>query len=379
MKARRRWAWPLVPAYSAALAAEDALRAMGFPAVQRLGWPVISVGSVSVGGAGKTPVVIALARLLGERGWTVDVLSRGFGRSGVRVEQVEQVDPQGGDAARRYGDEPVLIAQRTGVPVWVGAKRYAAGIAAERSFTDRLRAPQAPETGVQPGPSSTPKADADRPLRAHLLDDGLQHRALHRQFDLVLITEADLRDTLLPAGNLREPLSALRRADAFAVREEELERVSGQLRRLGRPEVPVWTLRRALHFPAPLGVFGAGLRPLAFCALARPESFATMLTGAGCGLVDTVVFSDHHRYEEQDVSLLTRTAKEMHATGFITTEKDAVKISPALRSRLEAEVGPLMVVRLDVQFVYESPVVRTLEDRLRAGQDAGSRIEAPAL
>ena len=367
MTARRRWAWPLVPAYSAALAAEDALRALGFPAVHRLAWPVISVGSVSVGGAGKTPVVIALARLLAQRGWTVDVLSRGFGRSG---DAVERVDPQQTDAAQRFGDEPVLIAERTGVPVWVGAKRYLAGMAAERVFADQSPAQQTP---------SEPEANGNLPSRVHLLDDGFQHRSLHRQFDLVLITEGDLRDTLLPAGNLREPLAALRRADAFAVREEELEAVSGQLRRLGRPEVPVWTLRRALRFPVPLGVFGAGLRPLAFCGIARPESFAAMLTTAGCGLVDTVIFPDHHRYEETDFTLLTRTAKEMHATGFITTEKDAVKIAPAVRARLEAEIGPVMVVRLDVQFVYESPVVRTLESRLRAVDDSGSQIEARAL
>lgn len=346
--------------------AKDILRATGFPSASRLDWPVISVGSLSVGGAGKTPAVIALAQLLHERGWGVDVLSRGYGRSGRGV---ELVNPSLEDAAQRFGDEPVLIAERTGVPVWVGAKRLAAGRAAESKATQSAEPPRN-------GTHSEGGEAVPRP-RVHILDDGLQHRALHRQFDLVLITEGDLRDGLLPAGNLREPLTALGRADAFAVREEELERVTRHLRRLGRPEVPVWTLRRALRFPTPLGVFGAGLRPLAFCALARPENFAGMLTGAGCGLVDTVVFADHHRYAERDFALLTRTARHLHATGLITTEKDAVKLSHAVRARLEAEVGPLMVVRLDTHFVYESPVVRTLESRLRAAEDdAGSRIEA---
>ena len=122
------WAWPLVPIYAAGLMVRDGLRRMGLLRVRRLAWPVISVGSLSAGGAGKTPVVIALAELLRARGWDVDVLSRGYGREGYGV---ERVDLDAADAARRFGDEPVVIAQRAGVPVWVGAKRSAAGEAAE--------------------------------------------------------------------------------------------------------------------------------------------------------------------------------------------------------------------------------------------------------
>ena len=123
MNARRRWAYPLVPVYGAALAAQsgmrDAMRAVGLRRERRLRWPVISVGSVSAGGAGKTPLVIALARLLTGRGWSVDVLSRGYRRAGRLV---EQVDADAEAAARRFGDEPVLISQTAEVPVWVGAE-----------------------------------------------------------------------------------------------------------------------------------------------------------------------------------------------------------------------------------------------------------------
>ena len=121
MSARRPWAWPLVPVYRAALAVKDVLRSQA----KRLQWPVVSVGSLSAGGAGKTPVVIALALLMKQRGWGVDVLSRGYGRAGRGVECVV------GDDAGRFGDEPVVIAARAGVPVWVGAERLAAGHAAE--------------------------------------------------------------------------------------------------------------------------------------------------------------------------------------------------------------------------------------------------------
>ena len=116
MSARRPWAWPLVPVYRAALAVKDALRGQA----KRLQWPVVSVGSLSAGGAGKTPVVIALALLLKERGWTVDVLSRGYGRAGSGVEMVAatvekqilrsaQDDNSSSDAAQ-FGDEPVVMA-----------------------------------------------------------------------------------------------------------------------------------------------------------------------------------------------------------------------------------------------------------------------------
>ena len=356
----------MVPAYGAALAAKDAMRAAGLWKERRLRWPVISIGSVSAGGAGKTPVAISIAKLLGERGWTVDVLSRGYGRAGGGV---NRVDPRAEDAAHRFGDEPVVIAERAGVPVWVAGSRYAAGRAAESRTSCEV-------SDAEGRPVESPEDDDEptTPVCAHILDDGLQHRELARQFDLVLATEADLRDALLPAGNLREPLSALRRADALAVREEELEEVSPQLRTICGPDVPIWTIRRALRFPAPLGIFGAGLRPLAFCALARPENFAAMLAKAGCGVVDTVILPDHHRYGPGEMTVLIRVAKGMQATGLVTTEKDAVKLSPAMRAQLEAEVGPVMVVALEVNFVYESPVVRALEKRLRTAHAENGRL-----
>ena len=373
MSVRRPWAWPLVPLYRAGLAAREALRGRGVGRPQRLHAPVISVGSIAAGGAGKTPLVIALAKLLGERGWAADVLSRGYRRSGRGV---ERVDPDVPDAAHRFGDEPTLIAQRTGLPVWVGASRYEAGVAAERSG-ERVRVnpiytpvPPSAFFDGEPldfGEPEETQAEPSGERYVHLLDDGFQHRGLARSFELVLATAEDLRDTLLPAGNLREPLHALRRADALAVREDELPVVEAPLRAVVGADVPLWTVRRTLRFPAPLGIFGAGLRPLAFCALARPEGFATMLGKAGCGVVDTVVFGDHHRYEDRDITELIALARKLRATGLVTTEKDAVKLLPAMRSRLESEVGPLMVVALDAAFVFESPVMRLLTAKLRAG------------
>jgi len=340
MSARRPWARPLVPLYAAAVAMKDALRQAALLRTRRLRWPVVSVGSLSAGGAGKTPVVIALAKLLQEMGQHVDVLTRGYGRQGRGVEQVE---PDVDLAAKRFGDEPLLIARQTKVPVWVGGDRFEAGERAEAEAGEAQR-------GV------------------HLLDDGFQHRQLARTIDIVLVTGEDLDDSLLPAGNLREGLSALQRADVVVVREDEFEVVGKRVWARVREGAQMWTVRRTLRFPAPLFVFGAGLRPVAFCAIARPEGFAAMLQEAGCGIVETVAFGDHHRYSMADVERVIEVAKGLNGSGFVTTEKDAVKLTASMRERLE-RVGPLMVVSLEAVFPDSQAVMRALEAKLVAAKE----------
>jgi tetraacyldisaccharide 4'-kinase len=240
----------------------------------------------------------------------------------------------------------LLIAEKTGVPVWVGADRYVAGRRAEKSARGDGRC-------------------------VHLLDDGFQHRQLARNVDIVLVTSEDLEDSLLPAGNLREGLSALQRADVLVVRQNEVEAdidagvtsVNRRAWEMLRERGQMWMVRRKLLFPAPLRVFGAGLRPVAFCAIARPEDFAAMLQEAGCGVVETVAFADHHRYAMADMDRVVEVAKGLNGSGFVTTEKDAVKLTEAMRRRLE-EHGPLMVVALEAEFADPSAVVRALEAKL---------------
>jgi tetraacyldisaccharide 4'-kinase len=343
MNVQRPWARPLVPLYAGVVRLKEFLRGAGFLRTRKLQWPVVSVGSLSAGGAGKTPVVIALAKLLRDGGWTVDVLSRGYGREGWGMEPVQ---PELEYAARRFGDEPLLIAEQTGVPVWVGANRYVAGVRAEKQAEDCAR-------GV------------------HLLDDGFQHRQLARNVDIVLVTSEDLDDVLLPAGNLREDLSALQRADVVVVRQNEVEADIGaeamsvhkRAWQMLRERGQMWTVRRRLNFPAPLRVFGAGLRPVAFCAIARPEGFATMLQEAGCGVIETVAFPDHHRYTKADMKRVIDVTKSLNGSGFVTTEKDGVKLTKAMREQLE-QYGPLMVVGLKAEFADPSAVLRALEAKL---------------
>jgi tetraacyldisaccharide 4'-kinase len=381
VRARRWWAWPLVPLYWAGLRVKDGLRRVGVLRVRRLGWPVVSVGSLSAGGAGKTPVVMALAELLTARGWRVDVLSRGYGReSGEQPHDnlaargdhgapgVERVDLRVADAAGRFGDEPVLIARRTGVPVWVGADRFAAGGLAE-GFGGREREADsfAALRNDKPERRKDKRGRRDDELRCvHLLDDGFQHRQLARAVDVVLVTAEDLEDVLLPAGNLREGLWALRRADVVVVREEERERVEPILkggRLLIRNDALIWTVSRRLRIAATADAGVPGVRWLAFCAIARPDGFRAMLVEAGYGLVETICFADHHAYVMEDIERLMESAKRLGATGLVATEKDQVKLTGEMLQRLES-IGPVEFARLEVTFLEEECVVRELEARI---------------
>jgi tetraacyldisaccharide 4'-kinase len=318
---KRPWLLPLVPLYRVGVGVKNFLYDCGWLRVRRLRRPVISVGSLSAGGAGKTPVVMMLSELLGRHGIGVDVLTRGYGRgSGV----VEEVDAAG--SALRFGDEPLEMA-KAGLRVFVGAERFEAGTLAESA------------------------GDA----RVHLLDDGFQHRRLGRSLDVVLLTAQELRDWPLPVGNSRENLSALRRAQVIVVREEENSKALKALVRFGTSS-DLWVVRRSLEIPAE-----RPKRPVAFCGIARPEGFAAMLKDAGVEVAGMVVFPDHHAYSEEDFGRLVEAARHVGADGFVTTAKDAVKISAEATKRLE-EVGPVWVARLQVRLVDEDAAMTRLRE-----------------
>jgi tetraacyldisaccharide 4'-kinase len=270
--------------------------------VHRLSLPVISVGNISVGGSGKTPFVQTLGRWLNAQAIPFDILSRGYGRSSRGV---LKVDPAG--TAALYGDEPLMLARSLKVPVFVGEDRYQAGLAAEAFGKSSLR-----------------------PARVHILDDGFQHRRLHRDFDIVLLTHEDLRGSLLPFGRMREPLSALARAHAVVAPAD----LAALLK-----EPNVWYIRRRLVLPAP-----APTRPLAFCGLAHPGQFWQALADIGIYPVGTFGFGDHHRYKAIDIALLQRLAKQHDANGFLTTEKDLVKLEG---SPLTPITAPTLIIEVE--------------------------------
>ena len=301
---------PLAPIYGLAVAAKNALYDRKLLPTRRLEGPVVSVGNLSVGGSGKTPFVILLGELLKARGVPFNILSRGYGR---QTRGVLLVDP--GGSARNFGDEPLLLARRLEVPVILGEDRYKAGLFAEKEFGPQL----------------------------HLLDDAFQHRALARDFDIVLVTADDARDRLLPAGRLREPLTALKRADAVVLTAgaaPDLFPVDGKL---------VWRVRRGL------GPQSVPPHPVAFCGIARPQNFMLQLRKAGIEPGAEAVYRDHHAYTEKDIRELLALKAQSEAGGFVTTEKDAINLG-AYYSALQ----PLAVVHVKMDLVDAANALDTM-------------------
>ena len=305
---------PLASVFGLGVRTRNALYNRGLIPVRRLCGPVVSIGNLSVGGTGKTPFVLLLGELLKARGIKFDILSRGYGRASRGV---ALVDPAG--SARNFGDEPVLLARRLMVPVVVGEERHHAGVFAEKKFGPQL----------------------------HLLDDGFQHRSLARSFDIVLITPEDIRDRLLPAGRLREPLTSLLRADAVVLTSgasQENLALDGQL---------IWRVRRGI---ASVNVPG---KPVAFCGIARPKNFVLQLRAAGIEPVAEAFYRDHHAYSEQDIRDLLNLRQRSEADGFVTTEKDAINLGGLLSA-----LKPLAVIPVTMELTDAANAVDTMLARI---------------
>jgi tetraacyldisaccharide 4'-kinase len=313
----RKLLLPLVPVYRLGLWLRAQRLGANAAPVKRLRLPVVSIGNLSTGGSGKTPLTIALAKALTARGVHVDVLSRGYGR---KTGTAARVPPQG--AAAEFGDEPLLITGKADIAVYVAPDRYQAGLLAEGDLV-AITVPGEPH---KPG--------------IHLLDDGFQHRQLHRDADIVLLDRRDWTDSLLPAGNLREPREAALRADVMAIPAEDAE-LAEELKAWGWKR-PLWRVRRRMEIPAIDGPVAA------FCGIARPEQFFDGLLAGGLDLVVRRTFADHHPYTPRDVEQLAQSARRAGTVALITTEKDQVRLG-----KLASGFGhslPLGTVGLTVEF-----------------------------
>jgi tetraacyldisaccharide 4'-kinase len=265
--------------------------------------PVISVGNLTAGGSGKTPLVIALARALTAKGHTVAVLTRGYGGKAVST----RVTPA--HTAAEVGDEAVELTHALpNIAVWAGHDRVASARSAMAHGATLL-----------------------------LLDDGMQHWKLRRTVDLLVIsaTHGLGNGYVLPAGPLREPLAAAARVDAVVLMGDT---PSGQD-----------TLPRLVAKP----LFHPRLRPenvsalknvsvVAFCGIGLPDKFFARLEAQGIRLVENIAFADHHPYTTDEVTKLKALAAKRHAV-LATTAKDAARLTPAQREGmvvLEADIDP---------------------------------------
>lgn len=254
----------------------------------RVGVPVVVVGNITVGGSGKTPLVLWLAQALAARGHAPGIVSRGYGGSAVVPRAV-----QPGDDAALVGDEPLLLARRAGCPVWIGRERVAAARALLAAHPDR---------------------------DVLICDDGLQHYALARDVEIVVMDERGLGNGwFLPAGPLREAPSRLRTVDALVI--NGVRPPAG----LGVQAAPVFFMRlagerfAALRRPEVHCSAGdlQGRRLHAVAGIGHPQRFFDHLAGLGLRFA-AHPFADHHRYTAEDLAF-------PDADALLMTEKDAVK------------------------------------------------------
>ena len=318
---------PFAPFYSFAMGLRAALYQKEVFEVHRLKVPVISVGNLTMGGTGKTPMVIYLARLLSEK-YRVAVVSRGYGgRARKKVNVVSDgrsilLEPP------LAADEPSLMARSLkNVAVLTGSRRADAG----RYAVDRLAA------------------------ELVVLDDAFQHMALHRDINIALFKASTFlgNNRVFPGGDMREPLAALNRADAFVITcvdEQNRKRVDAYKNALNKkfPDIPVFlgkyrpvcfvkTNGEEIDFAQCNFIF------FGFCGLAHPASFQQTLADLGIRLVGFQAFKDHQHYSVSRVDSLVKKAVDAGGTGLITTEKDFVKM------KTMAGDFPVLALRMEVR------------------------------
>jgi tetraacyldisaccharide 4'-kinase len=268
--------------------AREKLYNSGILPTLRLSHPVISVGNLTVGGTGKTPLVIALAEAFRERGYRPAILSRGYGRTGRGI----VID---GSNWKETGDEPFLIRRRLGdVHVVVGADRHEAGLVAEKNELGNL----------------------------FILDDGFQHRRLHRDVDILAIDPVEWAsgEALLPGGTWREPKSAAARAHFACI--QDIDGADTPL--LPIPAFPVRYEVQGIY-SGDGRVEATSLREstiVAFAGIAKPERFFATLEALGIRPARRVAFRDHHEYSKREI-------ENLGGDTLITTEKDAVRLGTA--------------------------------------------------
>jgi tetraacyldisaccharide 4'-kinase len=314
----------------------------------RLSHPVISVGNLTAGGTGKTPLVAFLAQGLLNAGLQPVILSRGYRGSAEHSTLLVSAGEGPLREASICGDEPYLLARKLrGVPILVGKERYQSGLAAEKRFANPL----------------------------FILDDGYQHLQLQRDLDLLVLDATDPfgRRRLLPAGRLREPLSALRRADHIIVTRAHLpfdqEALEKQLRRWSpfapvsycyHDAVAVWDARTRQTYA--MRDF-AGRSTVALAGIGNPDVFLRDLEHYQIRVEDQLIYRDHHAYSQADLDRGFAKLAGSRADCLITTEKDAVRLE-----RLSFEPGRVFALAIETRCEDAQEFLRSILRDLSAAK-----------
>ena len=311
--------------------------------------PVISVGNITAGGTGKTPMVLHLAGKLKSAGWYPGILTRGYGRHSPHAH--EAVAAGAHLPVEQSGDEPQIFLRSGVAPVGIGADRWHVGQLLAREF------------GID----------------VAVLDDGFQHARLDRRLDIVLLDALDPfgGGYPLPLGRLREPLDALARADIVVITRSEFGRVGESAERVLRqynPRAPLFHARAqpeawvdaatGQSVPARALTYA---RVGAFCGLGNPEYFWCTLTGLGLNAAVRIEFEDHHAYRPQEVRYMGRQFREARVEAVVTTEKDAVNLCDDPAHLLDPL--PLYWLRIGVALDREDEFLEAVKRALSGAAD----------
>jgi len=328
----RKLLWPFSVLYGTGVRARVWLYAHGWLKQKRLKGTVISVGNLTVGGTGKTPMVIWLAEKFLADGKRVAILSRGYRGANGSSDEIELMK------FRLQGR----------VTFGVGKNRFAEG--------QRLESHQS--------------------IDIFLLDDGFKHLQLARDLDILLMDASKplAGEDLLPAGQLREPLTAMSRANLIIFTRAET--ASGTLDAIGKlSQYPVFAASTRLlgfrRFGGELNLLGAneiGTGPFfPFCGLGNPDAFFRDLGNWGLAICGQAVFRDHHRYTQRDILAIKQAGKQAGANAFVTTEKDAQNLNA-----IEFDEAPLYVAVIDVVVAPEADFRNVLDQTLAASAGAAA-------
>ena len=340
----------LAGVYGLGARARRALYAGGLLKVKRLPVPVVSVGNLTVGGTGKTPMAACLARLLAGQGYKIAILSRGYGGTAKGVSRIA-------DGSRIFarppeaGEEAYWLARALpGVAVYTAPERYAAGLAAWQEVKPDL----------------------------FLLDDGFQHFQLHRDLDVVLLdAESPFGNGhLLPRGPLREPVATLAAAQVLILTRYRAERHQDRFEFL-QEKFPGKIVLTAAILPTKVFVFPEDREMplpslqnqslLAFAGLARPRVFYDTLGDLGVILPGCRDFPDHYSFQTRDLDTLVKEAKSLGAAGLITTAKDWARLG-------EKWAYPLPLYLLDVEARLEEGGGQRILEELEKGAGGNHRL-----
>ena len=297
---------PLSLLYGLAIRIRNACYRRGILKTETVAAAVISVGNLTTGGTGKTPLVAWIAREVAAAGFRVCVLSRGYGRQNSRNRVVASDGKSVLADVTETGDEPYLLAEKL------------LGKAAVVCDANRVSAAKWAITNLSSD--------------LFVLDDAFQHQRVARQFNILTIDAANPwgNGWLLPAGILREPVAELARADCIVITRADSTGVEALLQRINqqRPGLPVFrSVMKQTEMNQPdSGEIRKTSRIAAFCAIGNPASFFSSLRKTGYEVVHTSSFRDHHEYAQNDIDTIVREARARGAQALFTTAKDSVKI-----------------------------------------------------